>query len=477
MRSGSGAIHARETIKEEPTPFLGTYTASVDGMNASAFLAAYRMLHERLDLCIQLACQGLKIRSMEPIATSELVSLFEELGMVHAVPEEVNSFVQTFLRQKSKSSELPDSLLYYQVYQVVFEYCQSDGFTETDNQDLAVAFNSFDDDKSGTLGADEIGPIIRWLGYQPTHYKIYDFAEEVGLRTDSEFDLREFRSIISKYKLLTLRSARELFFDSDGNERKIPGERIGEALAIVGFELSSAEHSNCLRMVEKHAERTGCTSMSFRDFKRYEAAHRKAVRELMTQNRGFSDAEYKRHQKFFDESASNGFMSQKSVRNLLATMFPDKGLSKGWHAKIAQMVKDADEDGNGLFEWHEFLTLMKGSTQELEKDLLMKGLHLKEELGYQGTELKQFRELYKACDTDGSGDVDFQELCTILENLVPMDAQATRELEQVVNSVDDGGGTLDFWEFLRLMKKLQDKNWRNINGVAEGHAGRRASNS
>jgi Ca2+-binding EF-hand superfamily protein len=434
-----------------------------EGINASAFLACIRMLHERLDVGIREAYAKLGMYCENTVGSSELVSIIEELGMLNAVPDEVEAFVKNLTQQDGAS------LAYAQAHQLCVQYCQSDGFTESDCQDLADIFNKLDDDNSGFLGADEIGPVIRWLGYQPTHFKMYDFAEEINLKIDSEFDLKGFRAVIAKYRKLNLKGVRPLFLDGRGRDQRLLAEQLPEILQSSGFELTDQEEEAVLKMVSKDVKRTNDPLMCFREFKRYEALHRKHVRERMANNGGFTDVEYKKHHKFFQEHESNGHLSQKSVRTMLADLFPDKGLSKGWHKKIAEMVKEADLDGNGLFDWAEYLILMKTLTAQLERDLLVKGLELKEDLGYNSFELKQFRDLHRACDNDMSGYVDFEELVAVISNLVPMDLESTAELKTMVDAIDNDKNTsLDFWEFLTLMKKIQDMNWRNINGVAGG---------
>jgi len=59
-------------------------------------------------------------------------------------------------------------------------------------------------------------------------------------------------------------------------------------------------------------------------------------------------------------------------------------------------------------------------------------------------------------------------LYQLFEGLVPLGAEATKDLKQVLASVDsDGDRALDFAEFLIIMRKLQDKNWAGINEASE----------
>lgn len=364
---------------------------------------------------------------------------------------------------ENQAAEKPE-LTYTQMYQMVLQYCLSEGFTERESSDLVAAFRRFDEDESGTISAGELGPVIRWLGYQPSHFRLYDFAEEIGVTLVSEYDIAEFRAIVAKYKRRMLSGVMGKFLDEKTGkaDKCILTTQLIEVIQLMGYELGASE----VQQLMQNAKDQGITRLSFRDFKMFEARHRRQVMATMDKNGGFTDTDLTKHSTDFKDNETKGSLSQKAIRGILNGIFPDKSLTKGWHEKIAKIVHDADADGNGLFDFKEYLVLMKDITIELDKEMLMNGLKRKEELGYSSAEMKQLRDLYRACDADMSGDVDIDELTSIVENLVKIDKAASRELKAMVEEIDDGDNLLDFWEFLNVMKMLQDRNWHNINGVA-----------
>merc|ERR1719382_238228 len=145
--------------------------------------------------------------------------------------------------------------------------------------------------------------------------------------------------------------------------------------------------------------------MNFRDFKQLELQHRKRVQKTLELNGGFTDGDFESHRKFFQKNDTNdtGNVTQKAIRELLASLFPNTNVHRERHIRIGQLVKEADLDGNGIFNWEEFLTLMRSITEEMDRDILMMGLKLRDELGYSRIEVKQFRDLYRVCDSDKSG--------------------------------------------------------------------------
>merc|ERR1719221_458258 len=82
-------------------------------------------------------------------------------------------------------------------------------------------------------------------------------------------------------------------------------------------------------------------------------------------------------------------------------------------------------------------------------------------------DLREFRRVFRRFDTDHSRDIGLEELQQMLAVIVGGAATGhwgTKELEDVLAACDeDAGGSLDFPEFLRVMRQLVDRNWRGIN--------------
>merc|ERR1719163_2374000 len=99
------------------------------------------------------------------------------------------------------------------------------------------------------------------------------------------------------------------------------------------------------------------------------------------------------------------------------------------------------------------------------KEAMIRANQLRKELGYTKKHVQELRELFKLTDTDLSGNVDISELSVLFSGLVDMSGTAERDLKRFVEDMNTGAEeepSLDFFQFLRLMKTLEDRNWRNI---------------
>jgi len=425
----------------------------------SAVLVAARFLHYCIadGLVATMQKVGSKGKSM---SLQKILAVVEEVGFLGATVESLEHFIGVCRFEPQRVYDFD------QIYTLIFRFCNADGFTDSEEKDLTDLFRKFDDDGSGTLEASEVGPVIRWLGYQPTQYRVYSFAEDVGLNENSAIDLIQFRKMVSNYYRLSLRRVKEAFkqgyLPGSEDKRRIVVGDLGQLLTMVGYEITHAE-------VTKVIDSLGGPDdpLDFLTFKKLEINHRKHVRKTMEENGGVSNAEYNKYQSYFHHNKDGeGHITQKAMRNLLGKLFPSNSLDRSRHVRIAQLVKEADVDGNKVFDFEEFVWLMNRVTEVMDRDSLVKGLMLRKQLGYTSAEVKHFKELYQMSDEDMSGYIDFEELCKLFLMILPLDGEGIRELSARFRQVCSmETGELDFWEFLTFMRSVQRDNWRNITGV------------
>eukprot|EP00753_Platysulcus_tardus_P004988 PLAT12813.1.p1 GENE.PLAT12813.1~~PLAT12813.1.p1 ORF type:complete len:737 (-),score=303.97 PLAT12813.1:332-2383(-) len=132
--------------------------------------------------------------------------------------------------------------------------------------------------------------------------------------------------------------------------------------------------------------------------------------------------------------------------------------------EASALCKRMDADGSGAVEWDEFreaLLSMPGLIGKVsEEDLRRAGC---------------IRDAFDACDADGSGEIDRDELVPVLAQL---GLEVTAEtMDAIMGVLDaDGDGTVSWLEFLSAMAFEKLKAWNvtpeRINGVGDSLLGR-----
>jgi len=140
------------------------------------------------------------------------------------------------------------------------------------------------------------------------------------------------------------------------------------------------------------------------------------------------------------DANKNGVLEKGEVRDLLLR----SGFKLDQHTMEEVMAK-ADKNGDGVLDHSEMVPMLMGllmeksSTQKLD---LRK--YTKEQLEI------YFTRLFKMCDTDNSGDLDFNEVTDLLERTGFEFNAAT--IEEIVRNADvDHDGTIDLEELVVWM--------------------------
>lgn len=99
--------------------------------------------------------------------------------------------------------------------------------------------------------------------------------------------------------------------------------------------------------------------------------------------------------------------------------------------QLQECIEAVDGDGSGTVDFDEFLALMAKKTKEAEDEM-------------------ELREAFRVFDTKNLGVIDVSDLKLIFKTLDP--DMPDEEIDQIISEVDeDGSGTVDFEEFMKLM--------------------------
>ncbi|KRY13939.1 Troponin C, isoform 2 [Trichinella patagoniensis] len=169
-------------------------------------------------------------------------------------------------------------------------------------------------------------------------------------------------------------------------------------------------------------------SLSFQNFNQ-KIMTSEAVEEALSQLSNEQIEQFRKYFNMFDKE-KKGYIHTSQVGQILRTMgqaFEDRDLK--------QLIKEFDTDGSGEIEFEEFAALVARFVMQ-EDD----SANMEEEL----------REAFRLYDKEGNGYINVSDLRDILRAL---DENITEdELDEMIAEIDtDGSGTVDFDEFMEMM--------------------------
>uniref|UniRef100_A0A4D5RB46 Calglandulin n=1 Tax=Scolopendra viridis TaxID=118503 RepID=A0A4D5RB46_SCOVI len=135
--------------------------------------------------------------------------------------------------------------------------------------------------------------------------------------------------------------------------------------------------------------------------------------------------------KAFDmfDKEKKGFIHTSMVATILRSMgqtFEERDLK--------DLIDEIDSDGSGELEFEEFLTLAARFVTEEDAEAMQ----------------EELREAFRLYDKEGNGYINVSDLREILRALD--DSLKEDELDEMIAEIDtDGSGTVDFDEFMEMM--------------------------
>lgn len=154
-----------------------------------------------------------------------------------------------------------------------------------------------------------------------------------------------------------------------------------------------------------------------------------AVTEALEQLTSDQIEQFRKYFNMFDKE-QKGFIRASQVGQILRTMgqaFEDRDLK--------QLIKEFDSDGSGEIEFEEFAAMVANFVVSGENE--------------EGLE-EELREAFRLYDKEGNGYINVSDLREILRALD--DNVCEDELDEMIAEIDtDGSGTVDFDEFMEMM--------------------------
>eukprot|EP00403_Amphidinium_massartii_P022163 CAMPEP_0178390020 /NCGR_PEP_ID=MMETSP0689_2-20121128/10428_1 /TAXON_ID=160604 /ORGANISM="Amphidinium massartii, Strain CS-259" /LENGTH=885 /DNA_ID=CAMNT_0020010511 /DNA_START=6 /DNA_END=2663 /DNA_ORIENTATION=+ len=388
-----------------------------------------------------------------------------------------------------------DEIFTYDDFRRIFEVLKGrEGFTLEDAEKYKDVFQMFDHDHSGDMDTRELMSALGYLGFALPREVVIEVAQEVDVDDSGSMNEMEFLKCIRKVHERETACMRQMFdsFDVDGSQG-ISGLELHQMLRSLGYYPTN-------RAIRDAAEDAGITNL--REELCFESLWR--LCEVYRCRDGLTRAEAQEIEDIFNlvDSKKTGELRTCEV----ARMFRVLGYPITF--EVAQrLTAEVDINGSGRIDLAEFKKIVRkyrerdtrnatvlykdlGATPEAARDVL-KSLGLdkaakanlefgdiaqlamfvrkarekarssvRAQSGFTSEQSLDLLRKFKEHDSDGSGDIAYKELRDLLMDLFPhvaANAEKRPQLLEIVAAADeDRSGTLDFGDFVRLVRQWRD---------------------
>jgi len=312
---------------------------------------------------------------------------------------------------------------------------------ERDIERLKLFKDSADGNRDGLISVQELEELLRSMDYHPEMDVVAEIAHDAGinLKTASKLNLGELWQLFQLFRMregLNRREAADVHeaFVHYVGKRYVDAELstldVGKVLRFMGYALSFEEQQFLTTSVD------------------VDGSGRLNARELRKMIRICREKELRVVQQAFREQdpENTGYISYRAAMMVLQSGTVIPGGQRGSVASSDTF----NPEGLALFD---FTRICRKQLEDVRVAFRTNG-------GFSDSEIEGYRLTFGKFDADGSGDINNKELIHLVESLFPemsADPKMRPRLMNIMQEVDaDGNGSLDFSDFLRLMRTCRD---------------------
>jgi len=356
-------------------------------------------------------------------------------------------------------------------------------YSEYEREAFKEVFSGFDRDGSGSMEIVELEAALASLGITPFRETLKEALLMVDADGSGTFSFEEFVTLIAIYRItegFTRAEIKELYrvfgrfaITTNNGTTIVENDMLGEALlhmfgpqaADMAAELAEAlstkppqrasVDSNLPRKDEGESDSED-EDAGARDGSKASTAAKKSQLEDADAGRGLTFQEFLIWARRLREAEVEAYHWQFSefIEDEDGNAIPSSGLGQVMNVLgytplqsiVQELLLEVDKDNSGTIEFEEFVNLV---TIFRKRD------------GFSQAELEEYQNAFDAFDHEGNEEVSTMELLDLLRYLgYVTDLEETRDMIKVVDYNDNG--TLDFREFLRLMRLHREKELSSL---------------
>eukprot|EP00930_Biecheleria_cincta_P026997 TRINITY_DN18971_c0_g1_i1.p1 TRINITY_DN18971_c0_g1~~TRINITY_DN18971_c0_g1_i1.p1 ORF type:complete len:800 (-),score=172.45 TRINITY_DN18971_c0_g1_i1:66-2465(-) len=378
---------------------------------------------------------------------------------------------------------------------------QTDGFTESELEEIDAAFKRFDADGSGDIDVVELADILRYMGYRPKMDDVRRLCAQVDTSGDGHLDRREFVAFMRLRRESELSVILSVFSEFANSEERIPQAKLEAVLRRI----SGVSDGEGGKEIEE-AESADVPDVDVRDFLVLDDLDFDGLVEICRRMRdaralklrrfaGYKDEEVQEFRQIFDnfDTKQTGSLTAATFAQVLShlgfdtqTVQQQKELKDQIVAARAMAAADglegSDDPGINFWIMLKLLRLISRTKALTDENNLNDVIR---ESNFTTKEITEFQDVFDSCWNSNLvyEEADMRQatiktlpvvaIMRLLRSMgLNLETRDRNELNEVFWEKTRGAPRADFLAFLRIMHWMLTRNFCGINDYAERQIGK-----
>jgi len=452
--------------------------SSLEGKNSSTFdfsefMVCMRKVRERELTQVKLEVERNDTDRNGLIDRAEMVDLLRSLGYLvdpTIVPEILVEAGLAEVKQLDFSS----------LWKCLQVFRNREGFNQKSLDEIDAAFNHCNTNGGSDIGVEDIGRAIRFMGYPLRLDTQQLLTAQVDVDGSGKLDRRELRKMVRMIRYKDFELMRQSFAEEVWPAQ---ADDLGSVISVDAAKsllkrLRCTEPDGEVAPMPFWAQKPSPEGpvVDVYSFCRVAMRCRDKARHAFRENGGFSHEDLKELQRSFNafDTDGSGDISKEELMIALSQLLPTYANDKKKRGVLVQLVKEADQNGDGGLDFQDFVRLMR-QVRDLEAQAKISSeIAAVQETSFTSQEIQGFRELFLMQATKwklaGCEWLSLEDVKIMMAAVCPMGAKNSQDLENIFLHVKERANKLsessnagiEFPDFLRLMRKLIDTNWAGL---------------
>ncbi|CAJ1344096.1 unnamed protein product [Effrenium voratum] len=383
----------------------------------------------------------------------EIATLIESLGHV----PDMACVTETLQQLNIENPE--EDLDFSQVWRFLEVFRRQQGLTLEAAAEARATFRTFAGG-AVSVSVDKLFQMIRSMGFDLHYHEIRKLMYLLEVNTSGSMNEQEFIRVVGHLKDTELRQMWKVVNEEPRCE---PAKQLKQ------------------RFEETVLAENAAKAVTFMDFIPWASELRKKQREEVRRHHGFGKEEVEAFRQDFKAYAHADGIRPSDLRRLLTEKFPmlaDKNTMQDHRARLSEVLGGTASSGLVAF-----LALARICHDFIEASKLKRERQAIQDTGFADAEVDEFRTLFmgQASPSGLPGSFSyrlaFDDVKLLLHNVVPLGHKNVQVLRKQVRLVNkhgiQGDDSVNFPEFLHLLRRLLDANFAGIARLGHGTQGRK----